>query len=337
MSRNKPTLIIYSSSRADEQLFRRSFPQYEVVGIPTPIIDPSHPAAKRAETIAIHVASKVGAAQLKYFPKLKHIACRSTGYDMVDLKAASRRGVIVTNVPSYGEHTVAEYAILLAMTVLRRLPDTLAAVQEGSIDALSLVGHDMAGKTIGILGTGRIGKRVIQIARGFAMRVIAYDVYPDHNAALELGFEYRVLNDVLEQSDILSLHMPATKQNKRMINAQALARMKPSAILINTARGSLVHTAALVRALQSQQLAGAGLDVIEGEQYLDLDEELHLIGETRTIPEDIKHLEALRNMPQVILTSHNAYNTVEALQRIRETTRDNIRAAIDGHPTNVVH
>ncbi len=337
MSRAKPALIIYSSTRADEQLFRRSFPRHEVISVPTPIIDPAHPAVKRAEIVAIHVASKIGTTQLKYLPKLKHIACRSTGYDMVDLKAASKRGVVVTNVPSYGEHTVAEYAILLAMTVLRRLPDTLAAVQEGSIDALSLVGHDLAGKTIGILGTGRIGRRVIQIARGFAMRVIAYDVYPDHNAALELGFEYRVLNDVLEQSDVLSLHMPATKQNTRIINTQALARMKSSAILINTARGSLVHTAALVRALQAKQLAGAGLDVIEGEQYLDLDQELHLISERRTVPEDIKYLETLRQMPQVILTSHNAYNTVEALQRIRETTRDNIQSVIDGRPTNVVH
>ena len=96
MSRSKPTLIIYSSTRADEQLFRKAFPRHDVIGIPTPVIDPSHPAVKRAEIIAIHVASKIGTAQLKYFPKLKHIACRSTGYDMVDLKAASKRGVIVT-------------------------------------------------------------------------------------------------------------------------------------------------------------------------------------------------------------------------------------------------
>lgn len=336
MSRKKPTLIIYSSSRADELLFRRSFPYHEVVGIPSPVIDPSCPAVKRAEVIVIHVASHVGATQLKYFPRLKHIACRSTGYDMVDIGAAKKRGVIVTNVPSYGEHTVAEYAMLLAMLVLRRIPATLDAVSQGDISAQELTGHDLAGKTLGVLGTGRIGLRVIHIARGFNMRVIAHDVYPDHNKAIELGFEYRVFNDVLGQSDIVSLHMPGTKQNTHIINASALARMKPSAVLINTARGSLVSTNALIKALKSNQLAGAGLDVVEGEQYLDLDEELHMIAEKRTIPADVKNLEILRALPQVIMTSHNAYNTTEALMRIRETTRDNIRSVIDGTPQNVV-
>lgn len=336
MTRKKPALIIYSSTREDERVFRRAFPQYDILTTPSPVIDPTHPDTKRAEIIAIHVATTVGSTQLKYLPKLKHIACRSTGYDSVDIKAAGKRGIVVTNVPSYGEHTVAEYAIMLALTLMRRLPVTLEAVAEGSISASELVGHELAGKTLGIIGTGRIGQRLIQIGRGLSMRVIAHDVMPDYARSVELGFEYRVLNDVLEQADILSLHVPATKQNHHLINARALTRMKRSAVLINTARGSLIHTGALVKALRDGVIAGAGLDVVEGEQYLDLQEELHLIAETREIPIDVKHLEALRAMPNVLLTSHNAYNSLEALKRIRETTRDNIQAFLDGRPINVV-
>ncbi len=337
MSKRKPALLVYSSTREDERVFRRSFPQYDVITTPSPVIDPTHEAVKRAEVIAIHVASTIGPVQLKYFPKLKHIACRSTGYDAVDIAAATKRGIIVTNIPSYGEHTVAEYAMLLVLSLLRRLPDTIEAVREGEITASELTGTELFGKTLGVIGTGRIGERMIQIGRGFGMRVIAHDLFPDYARSIELGFEYCVLNDVLAQADILSLHLPATKQNKHLINARALERMKHTAILINTSRGSLVHTGALIKALTEKKLAGAGLDVVEGEQFLELEEELHLIAEKRTLPAEIKQLEILRSLPNVVLTSHNAYNSAEALQRIRETTRNNIQAAYEGRPINVVN
>jgi len=334
--RKPPVILVYSASKADSRFFKRAFPGYEVICQPGAIIDPMIPEAKRAEVIAIHVASSMNAAQMKFFPKLKHIACRSTGFDNVDLKAAKKHSIIVTNVPSYGEHTVAEYAFLLALSLMRRLPAVIDAVAQRETTSTDLVGHELAGKTLGVIGAGKIGRRVIQIGRGFNMRVIAFDPYPDQASAIELGYEYEVLNDVLAHADILSLHAPATKDNLHLINATALARMKKSAIIINTARGSLIDTDALVAALASKRIGGAGLDVVEGEQYLNLDDELHLITEKRAVGTQIIDIERLRELPNVILSSHNAFNSAEALQRIRETTAHNIQAVITDSPVNKV-
>ena len=227
---------------------------------------------------------------------------------------------------------------MLTLALTRKLLPTIQAVGSGTVNPDLIVGMDLSGKTIGIAGLGRIGQHVAQIAKGFGMTILAYDVHHDPDLATRLGVEYTTLPDLLKRSDVVSLHMPATLENKHVINAKALALMKPSAYLINTARGLLVDTEALTVALQNQQLAGAGLDVVEGERFMDADDERFLLTK-QSLKEDVVRALAitmLARMPNVIVTSHNAYNSREALDRIQQTTLANILAFQAGKPTNLV-
>lgn len=294
--------------------------------------------AADATIIAMHTSSKIDSAVISALPKLKLIACRSTGFDHVDLGAASNRGIKVATVPSYGETTVAEFAIMLMLNLSRRLNQVTAAVTSGHIDPTAIRGHDLAGKTLGVIGTGKIGRHVIATAKALSMAVIAFDPFPNQEAASQLGFEYTDLENLLKTSDVITLHAPATEQNRHLINNQALSQMKSSAYLINTARGTLVDTEALIEALAAGRIAGAGLDVVEGEALLDAEQELHLLISHQPTPELTQDaaLAALKKMPNVILTGHNAYNTEEAIGRILQTTVDNIKAYLTNRPLNLV-
>jgi D-lactate dehydrogenase len=277
------------------------------------------------EVLSVFVSSSVTAEMIEKLPKLRLIACRSTGFNNVDLQAAATRNITVVNVPSYGEKTVAEYTFALILALTRKLRE--ASTNLDTTAQPQLMGIDLAGKTIGVIGVGRIGSNTIRIAKGFSMGVLAYDPYPKQELADELGFTFADLDTVLRQSDVVSLHVPFTGTNKHLIDAEALAKMKPTAILINTSRGELVDTAALIQALQSHKLAAAGLDVIEDEHLLSLHGEIELLQTKHTTNEAYLHsleLLALQKMPQVLLTPHNAFNTEEALGRINQTTADNI-------------
>ena len=291
-----------------------------------------------ASVISVFVSSQVGASILDKMPNLKHIACRSTGFNNIDLEAARSKQVSVSNVAGYGEDTVAEYTFGLILSLTRKLPEAIAAAHSGVIVSDS-TGIDLAGKTLGIIGTGRIGKRVAAIANGFAMNVLAYDVYQDSAAQEQLSFQYTDLDQLLSQSDIVTLHIPYTEQNHHLINSEKLAKMKHSAYLINTARGELIDTTALINVLQDGALAGAALDVLEGEQLIDRAEELVLLRSAQLDPESLKHsleINVLRQMPNIIVTKHNAYNSVEAINRINTTTVGNISAFLTGRAENIV-
>ncbi len=294
-------------------------------------------AASEAEIISVHVASHIDGTVLAAMPRLRHIACRSTGYDNVDLRACIARGITVSTVPAYGVATVAEYTFMLTLALTRKLLPTIQAVSTGMVNPDAVVGMDLSGKTMGIAGLGRIGQHVAQIANGFGMTILAYDVHHDLDLAATLGVEYTTLLDLLKRSDVVSLHMPATLENKHIINAEKLALMKPTAYLINTARGMLVDTQALTLALQAKQLAGAGLDVVEGERFLHGDDERFLLTK-QSLKEDVVRalaISMLARMPNAIVTSHNAYNSREALDRIQQTTLANILAFQAGSPTNL--
>lgn len=279
-----------------------------------------------AEVISVFVSSTVTADMIAKMPKLKLIACRSTGFNNIDLVAAEARGVKVVNVPTYGESTVAEYAFTLMLALTRKLPESLGFLSR-EVDSATLMGLDLHGKTLGVIGTGHIGQHVIKIAKGFEMRVVGYDPYAKEELACDLGFAYVSLEELLEQSDIVTLHAPFTPENKHLINAERLKIMKPSAILINTARGELVDTTALADALMHDQLAGAALDVLEGEQLFDMEEEVGLL-RSNQLPQHTAEqgvaLMALNKLPNVIITPHNAFNTEEAIGRINEATCKNI-------------
>jgi D-lactate dehydrogenase len=295
--------------------------------------------ANEAEVIAVFVTSTVSRELLERMPHLRLIACRSTGFNTIDMQAADEHHITVTNVPTYGEHTVAEYAFMLTLALSRKLIAAQEALDKPEFDPATLTGFDLTGKTFGIIGAGRIGQHSARIARGFDMRVLAFDPYPNQDRANEIGFEYTELYRLLTESDVVSLHAPYTPENHHTINAERLAKMKSTALLINTARGELVDTGALLEALQQHKLAGAALDVAEGEKLLHVDEEILLLRSERIPKEQLQfgmELSILQKMPTVIITPHNAFNTTEAIERINRTVADNIHDFWEGRIPNKV-
>lgn len=297
--------------------------------------------ARDSDIISVFVSSQVTAEYMDKIPRLKQIVTRSTGFDNVDLAAAKKRGIVVCNVPGYGENTVAEYTFMLMLAVSRKLIPSLENAKSGHIDHNGLTGFDLKGKTIGVIGTGRIGKHVIRIARGFEMRVYGYDPYPNQDSAYQLGFDYAKLEDLLSVSDVVTIHAPYTKDNHHLIDEDALTLMKPSAILINTARGEIVDTKALVKALLDGKIGGAGLDVVEHEDLMDLDDEIELLTGPRTNANNELHFIAehmiLEKLPNVVLSPHNAFNSKEALTRIRQTSFQDINSFLAGEIKNQVN
>jgi D-lactate dehydrogenase len=269
-------------------------------------------------------------------PNLKLIAARSTGFDYVDIPLARKRNVEVVYVPSYGENTVAEFAFALMLALSRKIPEAYEQVTEsGSFTQGSLRGFDLAGKTIGVIGTGRIGTHSIKMAKGFEMNVLAYDPYPKEGLDRELGFTYTGFEDLLSRSDIITLHALLNDSTRHMINENSIRHIKRGAVLINTARGALIETAALVMALEEGIISAAGLDVLEEEG--DMGEEENLIFEPHPKLDELKNVLAnnyLINHPRVIVTPHIAYNTNEAVERIVDTTIDNILSFINGETKN---
>ena len=279
-----------------------------------------------AEIISVFTTSTVTREMIESMPKLVLIACRSTGYNHIDLEAANDHNVKVVNVPTYGESTVAEYAFTLLLAVTRKIEQVLDAENE-KFTPENIRGTDLAGKTIGIIGTGHIGQKAINIANGFSMNVIAYDAYPKESLQSELNFKYVSLDDLLAQSDVVSLHIPYMPATHHILNEKRLAAMKRGAYLVNTARGALVETGALIELLSDGHLGGAAIDVIEGEKLLSYDEETDLLRSNNFSEDTLRHsveISALKKMPNVIVSPHNAYNTVEAIGRINKITADNI-------------
>jgi D-lactate dehydrogenase len=292
--------------------------------------------AERVEVLSPFIGSRVGPAELDRLPALRLIATRSTGFDHIDLREAGRRGVTVCNVPVYGDNTVAEHTFALILSLSRKLRETYERVRRDEFHLSKLEGFDLRGRTLGVVGTGHIGLRVIQIARGFSMEVVASDPREQPLLADVLGFRYLPLDELLARSDIVSLHAPLLPSTRHLINADTLARMKRGALLINTARGALVDTDALVEALEAGHLGGAGLDVLEHESML-IDED-----QARAGLHDVEAMRAtlLNNLllrrDDVIFTPHLGFNSREANERIFLTTADNIRAFDEGRPRNVV-
>ncbi len=289
------------------------------------------------DILVIFIYSPITAAGLDRYPNLKFIATMSTGYDHVDLVACRSRGIAVSNVPSYGENTVAEQTFALLLALTRKIIPSVEQTRRGDFRLNELRGVDLAGRTIGVVGTGRIGQRVIRMAKGFGMKVVGYDPRPRTELAAELGFQYRSLDDLLRQSDVVTLHAPATPATHHLLNQARLRLMKPGAYLINTARGTLIDTQALLKTLESGRLAGVGLDVLEEE--CSIREERELLSSIFQQKCDLKTMLAdhmLINHPKVIITPHNAFNTREALQRILDTTIKNIEAFERGQVTNLV-
>jgi D-lactate dehydrogenase len=251
------------------------------------------------------------------------IALRCAGYNHVDLVAAGRLGLRVARVPEYSPYAVAEHAVALVLALNRKIHRAHARVREGNFSLDGLVGFDLYGKTVGIVGTGRIGRAAARIFHGFGCRVLAYDLQPDPALAREQVALYVELPRVYREADVLSLHLPLTPQTYHLVSTEAFAQMKPGAILINTGRGALIDSRALISALKAGRIGGAGLDVYEEEEgifFRDLSNQV--------LQDDV--LARLLTFPNVIITAHQAFLTREALANIAETTLANVRAFEEG-------
>lgn len=292
--------------------------------------------AADAEIVSVFVYSKIDKTLLDKMPNLKLIATRSTGFDQIDLGECEKRGITVCNVPRYGENTVAEHAFALILGLTRKMKVALARTNQLDFHIEGLRGFDLYGKTLGVIGAGAIGLHSIRIGRGFGMHVLAYDAFPQSILAEVLGFEYTSLDKLLAESDIITLHVPLIKDTYHLINKDNISKIKRGAILINTSRGAVVDTEALVKALDDGILSGAGLDVLEGEESIK--EEAQLLSDTLPVEKlrAIVHSYTLLHRENVILTPHVAFYSVEAEQRIIDTTIDNIESFLSGKPKNVV-
>ncbi len=282
------------------------------------------------------IHSRVDRAALEQLPDLKVISTRSTGYDHIDIEACRERSVTVCNVPGYGANTVAEHTFALLLALTRRVHKAYTQTVRGKFTIEGLRGIDLRNRTLGVVGTGAIGTHVIRIALGFQMPVLAYDVYPVQQMADALGFRYVDLDTLFREADIISLHAPHNDATHHMVDAEAIAKMKTGAIIINTARGGLISTEDLVEALRSGRLGGAGLDVLEDEQVImEEGEMLSRRYDERALQTLVQNTILLR-MENVIITPHIAFNSEEALDKILQTTVDNIGAFLAGRPQNVV-
>ncbi|HYF04642.1 MAG TPA: NAD(P)-dependent oxidoreductase [Patescibacteria group bacterium] len=286
-----------------------------------------------AEIVSTFTQSHIGPESLAVLPNLKYVATRTTGFDHINVTGLAEKNVLVSNVPTYGENTVAEYAFALIIELSRKMYPTLKRVREQKQYSYEgLVGFDLKGKTLGVIGTGHIGAFAIKIAKGYSMEVLGYQPQPNEALAQEFGFTNVSLEELLKRSDIVTLHVPYMPATHHLMGAEQFALMKDKSIFINTARGGLVDTQSLLGALKSGKLTGAGLDVLENEPALKA-----ALADSSAPKDEVTaaNLE-LMAMANVLITPHNAFQTTEAIERILDTTADNIKAYIAGIPQNIL-
>lgn len=256
---------------------------------------------------------------------VRHVALRCAGFNHVDLAAARELGITVTRVPAYSPYAVAEHTVALVLALNRRIHRAFNRVREQNFSLAGLVGFDLHGKTCGIVGTGKIGRVAAEIFKGFGMRMVAHDPFPQADWAAAHGIEYLPLDDLLAASDIVSLHLPLTPETNHLVNAATLARMKSGAMLVNTSRGKLIDTAAVIAALKIGRLGGLAIDVYEEEEGVFFED---LSGQVLQDDE----LARLLTFPNVLVTAHQAFLTQEALGEIARVTIENLLRVGRGEP-----
>jgi D-lactate dehydrogenase len=325
-------MILSSSRQYDVDTFNEANAAYRALHFQESHLDAETAIlAHGFEVVCPFVNDKVDAAVLQRLHEggTRLIALRSAGFNHVDLATARRLGLTVVRVPAYSPHAVAEQAAGLILALNRRLPRAAARTREGDFSLTGLLGFDLHGKTVGVIGTGMISRVFGRIMAGFGMQVLAYDPGTPADELLALGARYVPLDTLLAEADIVSLHCPLVPGTYHLIDERALARMKRGAMLINTGRGGLVESNALIGALKSGQLGNLGLDVYEEEGGLFFEDHSNL-----PLQDDV--LARLLMFPNVIVTAHQAFFTREAMNEIAQTTLGNVPAWQGGTPRNVV-
>ncbi len=269
-----------------------------------------------AEIICTNVFSKISKEILDKLPNLKLIATMTTGFDHIDLEECKNRNIIVTNVPSYSNESVAEHALALLFTISKRIHICNQEMENCNVNMPELMGFELKGKTIGLIGTGSIGLHLARLSKGVGMKVIAFDIKKNEDVAETVGFEYVELNDLFKQSDIISLHIPLNEHTKYILNKEQFNIMKQGVVIINTSRGGLINSENLLEALDSGKIDFAGLDVFEKEKF------------DCANPDSVSR--KLMTHKKVVATPHSAFNTVEAVNSLFDVTIKNINLFVDG-------
>jgi D-lactate dehydrogenase len=308
-----------------------------------------------AEILSIFIQSTIDASFLDQHQKIKLIVTRSTGHDHIDISECEKRSIVVCFVPSYADNTVVQHTFALILALSRRNREAREACRAGRFTYEGTRGFDLNGKTLGVIGTGKIGLRVIRLATAFEMEVVAYDIHRQSKLEEVLGFRYVSLDQLLGCSHIISLHAPLTPATYHLLDRERFSKCRPGVLIINTARGRLIDTDSLREALDQGIVAGAGLDVIEEERVMVQQWSTvatqgiieHIRSESQEEPrivssDRIAQLRALMynadliGRPNVVFTPHIAFNSVESVKRINQTTVENINAFLAGQPVNVV-
>jgi D-lactate dehydrogenase len=328
-------IAFFEATTADEAYIKAKLVGHEAIFCQEPLTPDNADLATDCELVSVFIYSTVGEATLAKLPKLQALLTRSTGFDHIDISACNAHQVAVANVPHYGENTVAEHTFALILALSRNVHKSYARGQKGDYSIEGLMGFDLKDKTLGVVGTGHIGLHVIRIAKGFGMHVIAFDTQKNIFLSEVLHFKYAPLEEVLSQSDIVTLHVPYNEHTHHLINRDNIGTLRPGALLINTSRGGIIENEALVEALDHGTLSGAGLDVLEGEEAIKEENQcLHT-----DCPTDVDRHEQNKNLlarDNVVFTPHIGFYSKEALERILDTTLENAGNFASGKRSNLV-
>jgi D-lactate dehydrogenase len=313
-------IAVFSSKPYDEKSFLQTNATFnhEMVFFKEHLTEKTCALAEGFDAVCVFVNDKLDASLLEILAsyQIRAIALRCAGFNNVDLVAAKRLKIPVVRVPAYSPHAVAEHALALILTLNRKTHRAYNRVREGNFALEGLLGFDLYGKTVGVIGTGKIGLTVVQILKGFGCRLLGYDVYPSDECKA-LGLEYVSLETLYSQADVITIHCPLTPETQHLINEKAINHMKPGVMLINTSRGAIVDTAAIIEGLKCQKIGALGLDVYEEENELFFEDWSESI-----IQDDV--FSRLLTFPNVLITAHQAFFTQEALSKIATITLQNL-------------
>lgn len=319
-------IAFFSTQSYDKAYFTRYNTRHELVFFEAPLNEKTVALADGCTAVCAFVNDGLNATVIALLATagVQLIAMRCAGYNNVDLAAAQNHSIKVVRVPAYSPHAVAEHAVALLLTLNRKTHKAYNRVREGNFSLDKLVGFDVYGKTVGVIGTGKIGEVFCDIMKGFGCRVLAFDLVANRELEAK-GVEYLPLVKLLPQCDIISLHCPLTEQTRHLINADTINLMKPGVMLINTSRGALIHTSAAIQALKTGHIGYLGIDVYEQEEKLFF----HNLSEEIIADDDIMRL---MSFPNVLVTSHQGFFTDEALTQIARITLQNVDDFEAGKP-----
>ena len=317
-------IVFFEATESDKKYLAPMFPNHEVLFFSEPLTAENKEKARDAEIISVFIYSVVNKAIIEHLENARCIATRSTGFDHIDIASCAEKNIAVLNVPYYGENTVAEHTFALILALSRNVHKSYARGLKENFSMQGLIGFDLKNKTLGVIGTGHIGLHVIRIAKGFGMHVLAYDVHHDIFLSEILHFNYVSLDDVLAQSDIITIHVPYNEHTHHLISRENIKKIKPGSLLINTARGGIVENGALIEALDNHTLSGVGLDVLEGAEYIKEGQQCLYEDCDPVQARQIEQNKNLLSRDNVVYTPHIGFYSEEALKRILDTTIENI-------------